>query len=231
MKIAIDMGHTLSGADSSAVGIRKESDCDREIGSKVISKLRALGHEVINCTVDCANSQNESLARRVQIANDNNVEFYCSIHLNCGVPQAHGVETLIHARGGHAEEVANRVQAEMVKLCYSNRGVKVAKEYLNYNLYVLKNTNAPSILVECGFCSSDIDMKIYDSEKIANAIVKGITGQEVKPAPVAPQPKPVKDNVFYRVVAGSYKDKTNAEEICDELKSKGYDAFLVAFDK
>ena len=230
MKIAIDCGHTLPNQpDSSAVGIRVESDCTREIGKLVIQKLQQLGHTVINVTVDYANSQNESLAARVNKANANNVDLYCSIHLNCGVPSAHGLETLIHARGGHAEEIANKVQAELCKLGYANRGVRVAKEYLGYNLYVLKNTNAPAILVECGFCSSEIDMKIYNSENIANAIVKGITGQEVKKPEPPSQPK--ENNTFYRVVAGSYQDKENAQKVCDELKAKGYDAFLVAFDK
>ena len=45
MKINLDMGHTLSGADTGAEGCgRREQDCTREIGYKVKAKLEALGH-------------------------------------------------------------------------------------------------------------------------------------------------------------------------------------------
>lgn len=33
-------------------------------------------------------------------------------------------------------------------------------------------------------------------------------------------------NVFYRVICGSYNSKASAQKIVDELKKKGYDAFL-----
>ena len=64
MKIGIDCGHTLSGADYGVVGIRPESELTREVGLKVISKLKKLGYDVVNCTKDYANSVNESLRHR-----------------------------------------------------------------------------------------------------------------------------------------------------------------------
>ncbi len=65
-KIAIDYGHILSDADYGSVGIKAESNLTREVGIKVISKLKALGHTVINCTVDTCNILEESLGYRVK---------------------------------------------------------------------------------------------------------------------------------------------------------------------
>lgn len=91
MKINLDMGHTLSGADTGAEGCgRREQDCTREIGYKVKAKLEALGHNVCICSVDSASTVNESLATRVNRANANGGEFYVSIHLNSG--GGHGTE-------------------------------------------------------------------------------------------------------------------------------------------
>ena len=43
------------------------------------------------------------------------------------------------------------------------------------DLYVLKHTKAPAILIECCFCDSEIDAGLYNCETMANAIVKAGT--------------------------------------------------------
>ena len=57
MIIGIDMGHTLTGKGTGAVGVVKETDKNREAGKRLISMLTAKGHTVVNCTVD--NSSND----------------------------------------------------------------------------------------------------------------------------------------------------------------------------
>ena len=51
-----------------------------------------------------------------------------------------------------------------------------------------------------------------------------------KPTPTPP-PSTSSGNTYYRVVVGSYKERSNAEDIQSKLKSNGFDAFLVAFEK
>lgn len=96
MKIGIDMGHAVSASDYGAVGILKESVCTREIGKHLKDFLCSLGHIVVDCTIDYANSINESLTRRVNIANSYNLDLFISIHLNSG--GGHGAETYIIAK-------------------------------------------------------------------------------------------------------------------------------------
>ena len=39
------------------------------------------------------------------------------------------------------------------------------------------------------------------------------------------------ENIFYRVVCGSYNSKSHAQEMQDKLKKAGFDSFLVTFNK
>ena len=168
MKINLDMGHVLRGADTGAEGCgRREQDCTREIGYKVKDKLEALGHSVCVCSVDSASTLNESLVSRVNKANANGGDLYVSIHLNAG--GGHGTE--IYTYQGRELSVARNVLNNICSLGYANRGIKGA------NLYVINHTSMPAMLIECCFIDSSDDMNRYNAEDIANAIVKGLVGQ------------------------------------------------------
>ncbi|ARC84564.1 N-acetylmuramoyl-L-alanine amidase family protein [Clostridium argentinense CDC 2741] len=172
MKIGIDCGHTLSGADYGAVGVKAESVLTREVGSRVINKLKALGHNVINRTIDNSNSLEESLAYRVNQANNNDVDLFVSIHFNAYNGLAYGTE--VFTWGAEQLPEATRVLNNLVGIGYANRGIKDGS-----NLYVIRNTKAKAMLIELFFIDS-IDVELYKkvgSERLANAIVEGITGK------------------------------------------------------
>ena len=172
MKIAVDCGHTLKNADTGAQGcLGREEDRTREIGALVMNKLKALNHTVINCTVDNANSVTESLQARVNKANSNNADVFVSIHLNAFNCNAHGTEVYISPHASRkSKEIGQNVVRELAQLGFVNRGVNTN------NLYVCNHTTMPAILVECCFVDSEIDKKLYNADKIAKAIVKGLVG-------------------------------------------------------
>ncbi len=91
-------------------------------------------------------------------------------------------------------------------------------------LYVLKNTKAPAMLIECCFVDDKDDVALYDYKSMAEAIVYGITGQKVE-EPV--EEEEVKEDVLYRVQVGAYRNKANAELLVKNLKVDGYDAIIV----
>lgn len=169
MKYGIDIGHN-SPPDTGAVGIKIEDRLTLDVGNRVISKLRALGHEVIPCQPARSTSVTNSLLQRVNTANTNRVEVFVSIHFNAFNGQANGAE--VFAASDNGRRIAQPVLNEIVRLGFFNRGVKSGS-----HLYVLRNTNMPAILVECCFVDSPRDMNIYEPEATANAIVKGLTGQ------------------------------------------------------
>lgn len=223
MRIGIDMGHTLTGAGTGAVGFVKESDKNREVGKRLIKMFQEEGNTVFNCTVDKSNSD---LADRVALANKQSLDVFISLHLNAyqKVNNEMGVETYYCAGSTKGKAYAEKVQNELVNtIKWKNRGTKTA------NYYVLKHTSAPAILVELGFCDSKGDMDKWHTENIAKAIFKGITGKSYSGNTTTE--KPSTDGVMYRVVCGSYSKRENAVEQQNKLKSVGYSSFLDAFVK
>ena len=169
MKFLIDCGHTLSGGDTGAIGCGKlEQNLTREVGSKVIAKLQALGHTVVNCTVDYASTLSESLAARVNKANNAGGDLYVCIHFNASNGAGHGTEVFTY--NGKELTQARNVLNNICALGYTNRGIKSA------NLYVINHTNMNAMLIECCFIDNASDMSKYNAENFANAIVKGLVG-------------------------------------------------------
>ncbi|AUN19030.1 N-acetylmuramoyl-L-alanine amidase [Clostridium botulinum] len=179
MKIGVDCGHTMSGADYGAVGIKAESNLTREVGTRVISKLEALGHTVIKCYKDTCSSLQDSLSYRTNTANNNDVDLYVSIHFNCYNGSTYGTEVFTY--GGKEIPQARQVLNNICSLGYTNRGLKDGS-----GLYVLKHTKAKAMLIECCFCDNAGDMNRYNAENMANAIVKGLVGQTTSSTPNKP---------------------------------------------
>lgn len=169
----IDYGHTLKGYDTGAIGNGlKEQDITRKVGKIVTSKLRALGHKVIECAIDSANSVDESLSYRVNKANSNNVDLFISIHVNAGGGQG----TEIYTWGGEQLPEATRALNNITALGFNNRGIKDGS-----NLYVIRNTKAKAMLIELFFIDS-VDVELYKkvgAERLSSAIAEGITGKTI----------------------------------------------------
>ena len=79
MTVGINCGHTASGPGSGAVGIINESEHTRLVGQALMGLLRAAGINVIDCTIDWANTQNEYLAAAVALANRQDLDWFISI--------------------------------------------------------------------------------------------------------------------------------------------------------
>ena len=188
MRIGLDMGHSLSGAGTGAVGVKKEVDMNRLAGKRLIQMLQEKGHTVVNCTVDSASTSNAQLSGIVAKEKAQPLDYFVSLHLNASTGSAHGVETYIYNGFWKGKEevrsFAKRINDELAnKIGWYNRGVKEA------NYKVLRETNSKAVLVELGFCDNAGDMNKWDTEKIAKALFKGITGTDyVAPAstPAAP---------------------------------------------
>ncbi len=166
-KIAIDIGHNAD-YDNGAVGIRVEDELTREVGVKVINKLRDKGYTVIETLPSNAASTRDSLDKRTVVSNSNEVDLFASIHFNKFNGQAYGTE--VYYKLDESKKYATNVLNNIVALGFYNRGIKYNDSY-----YVLKNTNAPAILIETCFLDSQRDMILYNAENIANKIVQGLT--------------------------------------------------------
>jgi N-acetylmuramoyl-L-alanine amidase len=171
MKYLISVGHTATGQTGcGAVGFLNESNCTREIAPLVVSKLQTLGYEVVKLQID--NSDQYDYVKRTNQANSIGGDMFVEIHLNAGGGTGCEVYTTSGSKASsYAEKVSQCISKE---LGIVNRGYKTSS-----NLYVLKNTSMPAMLIECCFVDNQTDYNCYNAEKIANAIVQGLTGQTV----------------------------------------------------
>lgn len=162
---AIDISHNVVN-DTGATGIRKEDELTKEVGLKVIDKLNKMNYEVVNVLPKTAVSVRDSLQQRVDKANAAKVDYYVSIHFNAYNGAAKGTE--VYSISEEGRKMAQKVVDNISALGYTNRGVK------SNEFFVLVNTDAPAILIECAFIDNAEDMLRYNPEALADAIVRGI---------------------------------------------------------
>lgn len=176
LKINIHAGHNPEGKTAcGAVGFLNESRENRIIKDKIISKLKAQGHIVYDCTVNNGTSQSDVLSKIVAKCNANTVDLDISIHFNSGINdkagngKTTGTEVFVYSSTSKAKPYAQNIVNAIAALGFKNRGVKYSP-----SLYVLKKTKAPALLIECCFVDDKDDAAIYNADKMAYAIVQGI---------------------------------------------------------
>ena len=121
--------------------------------------------------------------------------------------------------------------AKAIDTGFKNRGVKCQ------DFTVIYKTITPCVLVEYGFYSNKDDLKILKNNQsdLVEATLKGICKyfnikyQEPKKETV--KSDSTASNTYYRVVAGSYTNRENADKLASDLKSKGYPAFVDIYKK
>ena len=181
MQISISAGHNPDGKIAcGAVGLIRESTEARKIKDKVIQMLKSQGHTVYDDTVDNGTSQNDVLKKIVDKVNSHeDIDVAISIHFNAGAnkildKKTTGTEVFIYNTASKVKDMAQKIVNSIAALGYKNRGVKFST-----SLYFLKKTKCPSLLIEAEFVDDPDDVALYNADKMAQAIVKGITGVTV----------------------------------------------------
>jgi len=191
--VVVDAGH--GGYDSGAVsanGQRFEKDDNLRMALRVGQILRDCGQNVIYTrTTDVF----IPLLERSAISNRNNTDLFVSFHRNSNAnPNANGVENHVYTNPS-AKAVA---AADLVLQRLANSGVQNNRGLQYSNFSVLRETHAPSMLIENGFISNTEDNRLFDlnfdnnMQAIASGIMSslGVTcnGVPLPPVPIPPSP-------------------------------------------
>ena len=182
-KLYVSAGH--GGKDPGAVvnGVM-EKNLNLEIASKVLDLLKRDGYDTLTNRVTDVDS---TIADKVKQANLAKVSALIEVHLNAGGGQ--GCEVYHSRVGGNGLKLAQAICDNIHMLGFSNRGPKVKLNDKGTDYFgIIRDTNMPTVLVECCFLDSKEDMDRLNTDLMARAIVKGIS--QVYPAPVAIAPKP-----------------------------------------
>lgn len=178
MRINVHAGHNPDGMVAcGAIGLIRESTEARAVKDRVIAQLAAMGHTVCDCTCNNGADQNDVLKKIVAVCNAQETDLDISIHFNAGAQSeadghTTGTEVYVYSTSSAATAYAQRVVDSIATLGFRNRGVKERQ-----SLYVLRHTRAPAMLIECCFVDDPEDVALYNADRMAAAIVAGITGQ------------------------------------------------------
>ncbi len=181
MKIAVRGGHNNSVTGTSQ--LLNEVKEDRKVKDAVIKYLKELDYQVLDVTSpDSCNTQGKDLAYGVNKATDFGAELFISIHFNNAYKTydgALGTETIIYPNSKTAYPYAKRINDNLVKLGFKNRGVKNDSR----GLYELNHTKCPACIIEVCFVEATTDVKLYKQlgvDKVAKAIAEGIVGHSIE---------------------------------------------------
>ena len=181
MKIAIIAGH--GGSDPGAVD-PKEKDQDDEIyedvlyseesdivlkASKILRPiLENNGHEVIMVR---KNDKYMSLKEKATVANNNEVGIAISIHANAAAnTQAEGIETLYYPTSEKGKSLADNIQKKLIRASKArDRGIKPRD-----NLYILKHTAMPTVLLELGFLTNNREEHLLNQKEYLYLLVQAV---------------------------------------------------------
>lgn len=173
----LDCGHNAPSGDTGARGLKFEDVLAKQVTQKLKEKLEDAGHKVTLVAPTEASTVIESLSERCAKSNASSADRFVSIHFNAFNGSANGTEVWLYSPQSKFNEVAEDVVDNIAALGFANRGVKYK------GFYVLRYTRKPGMLIECCFVDNQKDMSLFDADKMADAIARGLLGGAVCPKP------------------------------------------------
>ena len=169
MTVVIDAGH--GGFDRGGIPGQRvsEKDMTLDVARRLKSVLAASGYRVV-MTRD--SDVFVPLGTRTAIANSNRNAIFVSVHFNSAPrSSAGGIETYFYSRDSLA--LASAIHHYVAGGAPSeNRGVR------RRGYFVLRRTNIPAVLVECGFLTSPTEAAYVQNasyrQKLAEEIAAGV---------------------------------------------------------
>ena len=179
IKIYIDQGHNPKNPNAGAEGNGlREQDLVYPIGIELAELLNANTDFEARLSrptpqTQIGNSNSESLRLRVQDANAWGADYFISLHTNAAAASAAtGIEGFAFSRPSVAFSFGTDILRELSEVTgLRNRGMQART-----NLYVLRKTAMPAVLIELGFITNPDDAALMRDrpDLFAQGIYQGI---------------------------------------------------------
>ncbi|MBP1970789.1 N-acetylmuramoyl-L-alanine amidase [Virgibacillus natechei] len=217
-KLYLDPGH--GGSDSGATGNGLQ---EKNIVLDIALRIRdILNNEYNNIEVNMSRTTDTyvSLDQRTNEANSWNADYFLSVHCNAFNGSAQGYEDYIYSGLSDSSPTAQYrdiMHDEIIAVNeLTNRGKKKA------NFHVLRESFMSALLTENGFIDHS-----GDSAKLADATYRQqVARGHVNGLERAFNLEKSASDTLYKVIAGSFQDRENAEERVAYLDSNGIPSFL-----
>lgn len=177
--VVIDAGH--GGKDPGKVGVN--DSLEKEINLEIAKKLK---EELENCGLtvfmtreedkglydeDAENKQVQDLTRRVERINEIKPSLAISIHQNSyPSPEVSGTQIFYYEHSEEGEKMAGILQNQMEK----TEEIKSRPVKGNTTYFLLKRTEVPTLIMECGFLSNQEEAGKLSEEGYQDMLAKAI---------------------------------------------------------
>lgn len=227
-KIALTAGHYKGTAGKRCLkSLDPNETREWVLNDRIADKVERLlqgytGWELIR-TDDTTGAKDISLTARTNAANNFKADFYLSLHHNAGVNggKGGGIVAFIYPTAGAEAQAWQRdlydalIEATGLK---GNRSTPLAKK----NLHEVRETTMPAVLLELGFMDSATDVPVILTEEYADKCAAAIVKVLVKRGGLEKKAAAIR----YRVQAGAFAEKSNADALVAKLKAAGFDAYV-----
>ena len=168
MIFCIDPGHSGPEEPGACAFGQTEAALNLAIVQALAAILEDEGHAVL-LTRD-GDIEDDGLAFRAELANDEEADAFLSIHCNAAAYEAaKGFEVWCYPGSAAGNDLAQAIDDALSEAVYTtDRGVKSA------NFAVLRLTDMPAVLVECGFITNADDAAVLTDENGQQAIARAI---------------------------------------------------------
>ena len=173
--VVIDAGH--GGFDGGAVGRLtgvKEDGLNLIVANKVKSLFEKNGVAVVMTRPDenaLGRTKNEDMAKRRSVIENADADIVISIHMNkFNDTTCSGPVTFYHEESEEGKVLAELIQTELNTRLAPPR----PREQKPETYYILRSSDSPCVLVECGFISNEREEKLLQTEDYQNECAKAI---------------------------------------------------------
>lgn len=223
MKTTISSGHGKHVAGSSSI-IDEVTEA-RKVVNRVGEIMKELGEAPNIFHDDISKTQKTNVNAIVKYHNSTTRDKDVSIHFNASKKTDKPVGVEVYYVTEANKELASKVS----KAISSASGLKDRGAKHSSSLGFLNGTNKGAILIEICFVDSSKDVELYKKhfEDICIAIAETLAEKKYTKAESTTTNKDGK-TLYYRVIAGSYNDKYNAQAMQKRLSQQGISSFLEA---
>lgn len=214
-------------ANTYAVGKTNEQEQCRKIAAVARDAL-------IRCGFDVKAGLEGTMYTRVAESNRWGADAHIPIHTNAHNGKTAGFRGFYYKANGEGHKLVKTIMDAVAPLTPGTSD-GLSKQ----DLYELNNSSAPCAYLELGFHDNAAEAQyiIDHTQELGEAICKGVCAhygvKYVAPESVPTQEeKPIEspveaDNTIYRVQVGAFRNKQYAYNMLEELRSHGYDGFVV----
>ena len=155
LKIALKLQNLLEQSGCTVILTRSDENAIYDVDSKTLKQKKI-----------------SDIRNRVKIGNESQADIFVSIHLN-KIPQSQydGWQTFYKEGSEDGARLAKQIQANLNEAIQKENN-RIAKTI--DNIYIIKNVEIPTTIVECGFLSNPEEEKNLLDDGYQNKLAWGI---------------------------------------------------------